>query len=97
LADHDIKQIPESLPESEIKSINENNAKQKRRNEKIESVCEDDSLFWMRPNFESELGLPKNESEKIDKAMEKFAQATKDDIPPSLTAPIEFLIAKVSP
>jgi hypothetical protein len=49
----------------------------------------------MKPNFESELGLPKNENEKIDRALEKFTNATKSDIPQSLSAPIEFLIAKV--
>ena len=97
MADHDIGTIDGTLPENMKNKISQNNAKHKRWNEDIESVCNKDSLFWMKPNFESELGLPKEESEKIDKAMDKFSNTTKSNIPQSLTAPIEFLLSKVQP
>lgn len=96
LADHDIKSIDERLPESKKNHIIENNSKHDRWNKDIESVCENGSLFWMKPNFESVLGLPHNEGEKIDKAMEKFANAMKIDIHESLVAPIEFLVKSLS-
>lgn len=95
LADHDIQQMDDSWSEKKRKNVSDNNNKHERWNRDIESVCENGSLFWMKPNFESELGLPKNENEKIDRALEKFTNATKSDIPQSLSAPIEFLIAKV--
>jgi predicted ATP-dependent endonuclease of OLD family len=95
LADHDIQQMNDSWSENKRKNVSDNNNKHERWNRDIESVCENGSLFWMKPNFESELGLPKNENEKIDRALEKFTNATKSDIPQSLSAPIEFLIAKV--
>jgi len=95
LADHDIKQIAEEMSEIKKKQITGNNQKHECWNKDIISVCENGALFWMKPNFESELGLPKNESEKIDKAMEKFAKATKEDIPESLIKPIDYLLKEL--
>lgn len=97
LADHDIQQMNDGWSENKRTKVSEDNKKHERWNRDIESVCENGTLFWMKPNFESELGLPKNENEKIDRAMEKFTNDTKSDIPQSLSAPIEFLIAKVRP
>ncbi|HRR41616.1 MAG TPA: AAA family ATPase [Syntrophales bacterium] len=88
LADQDIEIIDVTMQESV------NNAKHKRWNKDIERVCEADSLFWMKPNFESELRLPKEESEKIDQAMEMFSNVTKSDIPQSLIDPIESVVNK---
>ena len=96
LADHDVKPVDAELPESVNRETVLDNAKHERWNKDIEDVSENGSLFWMKPNFESELELPKTESEKIDKAMDKFAHATMKDLPKSLTAPIEFLVKKVT-
>jgi len=89
--------MDDSWSENKRKKVSDKNNKHERWNKDIESVCENGSLFWMKPDFESALGLPHNESEKIDQAMQKFTNATKKDIPQSLTAPIEFLISKVIP
>ncbi len=96
LADYDIKLIDENMTEDQKKRISEKNAKHVRWNKDIENFCQKGSLFWMKPDFEAELKLPRNESEKIDMAMEKLEIAEIYDIPQSLTAPIKFLIGKVS-
>lgn len=95
MADYDIKKIDVTMQESVKKKISENNQKHESWNNEITRVCETDALFWMKPNFESELGLPKEESEKIDRAMEMFSKVTKSQIPQSLVAPIEFLMKKL--
>jgi len=95
LADHDIRAVNGTIQENVKKKLSENNAKHQRWNKDIERACEIDALFWMKLNFESELGLPKEESEKIDKAMEMFSKVTKSEIPQSLVSPIEFLVEKL--
>jgi len=95
LADHDIREIkPEWNPKRQ-ESESQRNAKHAHWNTDIESVCTDSSLFWLRPDFEAVLGLPKNESEKIDRAFETFMNATAEDIPDCLRKPIEALLDKV--
>ncbi len=95
LADYDIKTIDVTMQESVRKKINEKNTKHERWNDDIKKVCETDALFWMKPNFEAELCLPKEESEKIDRAMEMFSKVTKSEISQSLIEPIEFLVRKL--
>ena len=46
----------------------------------------------MKPTFEGELGLPKDESNKIDRALAKFSNISKDEIPASLSSPIDALM-----
>jgi len=81
LADHDVKEINPSWGEKRRKEECSRNAKQKRWNRDIEKACPANALSWMKPDFESELGPPHNEAEKIDRAIERFSGATADDVP----------------
>jgi putative ATP-dependent endonuclease of the OLD family len=96
LADQDIKPVDESLSAKRQCKINEDNRKHERWNADIETACDAGRLFWMNPDFESEYGLPKNESEKLDKALEFFVSACAEDIRSSaLIGPIAFVLKKL--
>jgi hypothetical protein len=53
--------------------------------------CPGDMLFWMKPDFETACGLPHAETEKIDRALERFSAAGAADVPGVLRS----VIAKV--
>lgn len=89
LTDHDVRQIDASWSEKRKKAEEERNKKHERWNRDIEASCQADALFWARPDIESELGLPHEESEKIDRAFEWIAGVTPEQLPDMLRAPIE--------
>ncbi|HVS60349.1 MAG TPA: AAA family ATPase [Gemmatimonadaceae bacterium] len=92
LADTDIRVIPAEADDKKRKAIEEDNRKHERWNKDLEDTTDSGHLFWMTPSFEHELGLPMKESDKLDRALEKFAVITKSDLPTSLIAPIEALM-----
>jgi predicted ATP-dependent endonuclease of OLD family len=93
LADEDIKEPKPEWSETRQREQHENNKKHGQWNKDLQANSDADRLFWMKPDFEAEMGLPSNESEKVDKALQMFAQIKKDQIPKSLLAPIEKLLA----
>ncbi len=56
-------------------------------------MAEKDRLFFLKPSFEREIGLPEVEDEKVDNALKRFEAAKATDIPACLKAPIERLTA----
>jgi putative ATP-dependent endonuclease of the OLD family len=97
LADHDIRQIDTGWEENNKKQVTEHNTKHERWNKEIEKFCDSGALFWMKPTFEDELSLPRNESEKIDQAVVKFSNAKAEEVPGCLRQPMEFLLARLTP
>jgi hypothetical protein len=59
----------------------------------LEKVAEKYRLFFLKPSFEREIGLPGVEDEKVDNALKRFEAAKATDIPACLKAPIERLTA----
>lgn len=92
LADHDVRDIPVDADEKRKKKLEERNRDHARWNADLESVCDNGRLFWMKPTIEAELGLPREESNKIDRALAKFSTIAKADIPTSLATPINTLM-----
>jgi predicted ATP-dependent endonuclease of OLD family len=92
LADHDIRE-PDSdwSPKRQQEQV-ENNKKHAQWNKELEGSADVGRLFWMKPDFEGEIGLPSNEAEKIDKAMKAFSVIGKDEIKKCLLEPIETLL-----
>lgn len=95
LADHDVREIDDRWSEARKDEEQQHNSKHARWNADIEKVCNAGTLFWMKPNFEAEFGLPHNESEKIDKALELFKDSSPEIIKDCLRNPITALIEKV--
>lgn len=91
LADHDIKAIDPSWSAQRQDKERERNAEHKRWNGDIETTSPADGIFWMMPDFETECGLPHAETEKIDRALERFSAAVAADGPGVLRS----VIAKV--
>lgn len=89
LADHDVRQIDASWSEKRKKDEGDRNRKYESWNRDIGVACQAGSLFWARPNLESELGLPHEESEKIDRALDWIAGVVPEQVPDVLRAPIE--------
>lgn len=92
LADHDIKQPDGDWSPKRQQEQVENNRKHAQWNKDLEGSADGGRLFWMKPDFEGEMGLPSNEAEKIDKAMKAFSLIGKDEIKKSLLEPIEALL-----
>jgi predicted ATP-dependent endonuclease of OLD family len=92
LADNDICEIKPEWGEQRKKQEEADNAKHRTWNKEIEKACLKGKLFWLSPNFEAVLGLPANESEKIDRAIAMFIAIKKENIPGVLLAPIEALL-----
>ncbi|HQH27974.1 MAG TPA: ATP-dependent endonuclease, partial [Oligoflexia bacterium] len=95
IADHDIREIDTEWSDKRKEKERKRNNDHQRWNADIEAVCQPSALFWLKPDFESELGLPHEESEKIDKALALFSTATRETIPQCLLAPISALLEKV--
>ena len=92
LADHDVREVDASLSEARQKDRREKNTKHERWNADIEKACPADALFWMKPDFETECGLPHAEAEKIDRALERFSGASETDVPDVLHSLIEKVV-----
>ena len=92
LADHDVRDIPPDAEQKRKEKLEQRNRDHRRWNTDLENVCDVGRLFWMKPTFEGELGLPKDESNKIDRALAKFSNISKDEIPASLSSPIDALM-----
>ncbi len=93
LVDHDVKKIEDGWTEERREKEIKNNQKHEKWNKDIQDICDSDCLFWLHSCFEDELGLPKNESEKIDNALAKFINAGEEDIPECLCNPIKKLLS----
>ncbi|HFD87264.1 MAG TPA: DUF2813 domain-containing protein, partial [Gammaproteobacteria bacterium] len=92
LVDHDIREIKEHWSDKRKKEERGRNKKHKRWNETILDTAGESRTFWMKPDFEGDLGLPRDESSKIDKALSRFDEATEEDIPDCLRDPVEKLM-----
>lgn len=88
LADYDVREINPSWSEKRKKHEEKRNRKHKRWNQDIKAACDQDVLFWARPDLESVLGLPREESEKIDRAFEWAQDAGEEQIPDVLRAAV---------
>ncbi len=93
LADHDVREVDASLSEAQQKDRRERNTTHARWNADIEKACPADALFRMKPDFETECGLPHAEAEKIDRALERFSEASETDVPDVLHPLIEKVVA----
>lgn len=92
LVDHDIRDIKDEWPEPRKKSRQKKNSKHEQWNKTILDVAGKERTFWLKPNFEGALGLPKDESQKVDQALSRFANVSKDDIPDCLKEPVKKLL-----
>ena len=93
LADHDVKEITIDWSDTRKKAEEERNKKHLQWNADLEKVADKDRLFFLKPSFEAELGLPESEDEKVDNALKRFESAKAADIPACLKGPIERLMA----
>ncbi len=93
LVDCDVREIDETWSEKRKKVQSDKNAEHKRWNKAILDVADKDQVFWLEPDFEACLGLPRNESEKIDQALAMFSTAKGKDIPECIRKPIRALLA----
>jgi predicted ATP-dependent endonuclease of OLD family len=91
LADHDVRAIDASWSAADQKTQRVRNTTHERWNADIDKACPPGALFWMKPDFETELGLSHAEAEKIDRALERFSGVTESDAPDALRP----VIAKV--
>jgi putative ATP-dependent endonuclease of OLD family len=89
LADHDVREIDASWSDKRKKKEGDRNRKHERWNGDIELACPKDALFWAKPDLESEVGLPREESEKIDRAIEWIAGVAPEELSDVLRGPIE--------
>ena len=92
LVDRDVREINEAWSEGRKKEQREKNAKHEKWNKAILEVAGKERVFWLEPDFEGCLGLPKEESEKVDRAMELFSKAKEEDVPEVLQEPIKVLL-----
>jgi len=92
LADHDIREIPADASDKKKAKLHDDNQKHKQWNQTLETLCPAGQLFWLKPKFEAELGLPTSESEKVRQALEKFSSISKEEIPTCLTEPVNALL-----
>jgi predicted ATP-dependent endonuclease of OLD family len=93
LADDDIREIKEEWGETRRRQEEERNRKHRQWNSELAKLADADRLFFLKPDFEHELGLPESEDEKIDNALKRFAAAQGTDVPACLKIPIERLMA----
>ncbi len=92
LVDHDVKGIEAAWSEELRKKTHERNKKHQAWNRDIEAACPGEVLFWMRPDLETELGLPHDEAEKVDQAFRRFSGAMAEAIPDALRKVIEKVV-----
>lgn len=92
IADSDIREIQDEWSDKRKKEREERNNQHKQWNDNIVANAGEERTFFLLPCFEEEMGLPKDESTKIDKALEMFSGIEKDAIPDCLKRPIEYLL-----
>jgi predicted ATPase len=92
IADHDVRGIDSSWSETRKKKEEERNQKHEKWNGDLTKAAEAGRLFFLKPNFEVEVGLPESEEEKVDQALKRFAQAVAKDVPECLKDPIIRLL-----
>jgi putative ATP-dependent endonuclease of OLD family len=92
VADHDVRSIDPAWPEPRKKKENDRNLKHEKWNADLAKSAEVDRLFFLKPNFEVEVGLPEGEEEKVDEALKWASQAAAKDVPEGLRKPIERLL-----
>jgi CRISPR-associated exonuclease Cas4 len=68
------------------------NNKHKQWNEALQNVADADRLFFLKPDFESEVGLPHDESEKVSQALIRFQSMKAAEVPDCLKNPINRLL-----
>jgi predicted ATP-dependent endonuclease of OLD family len=91
LADYDVREVDASVSEARQKEQRQKNATHERWNAELEDACAG-LIFWMKPDFETECGLPRAEGEKIDRALERFSAAGTTDVPDVLRLVIEKVV-----
>ena len=91
--DYDIKEIEDEWGEKRKEKQQQKNSDHKRWNKDIIDATDGGTLFWLKPSFEDELGLPKDESKKIDQALEYFMNIKGEDIPDCFKEPVSKLIS----
>ncbi len=92
LVDFDIRDIKEEWSAKRKEIQREKNKKHKQWNKAILDAAGKEYTFWLVPTFEGALGLPKDESQKVDQALKRFANATEEDIPDCLKEPVRRLM-----
>lgn len=92
MVDEDIREIKEKWSEKRQERQKIKNKNHRHWNKDIVDVAEEENTFFLKPDLEGELGLPKDESQKIDKAQEYFEDISEDDIPDCIRTPIEHLL-----
>ncbi|GAB4142374.1 MAG: AAA family ATPase [Planctomycetota bacterium] len=96
LVDRDVKEVDEAWSEVRKKEQREKNAKHEKWNRAILDVAGKERVFWLEPDFEGCLGLPREESEKVDQAMELFSTAKEADVPEALQKPMKALLGMLT-
>jgi putative ATP-dependent endonuclease of the OLD family len=92
VADHDVISIDPSWSDARKKNENERNLKHEKWNADLAKSSEVDRLFFLKPTFEVEVGLPEGEEEKVDEALKWASQVAAKDVPEGLRKPIERLL-----
>jgi predicted ATP-dependent endonuclease of OLD family len=64
-----------------------------RWNQQLRQCCPTDRLFFMKPTFEAETGLPNDDSEKLDQALKFCQEVQPGKIPTILKQAIETLVS----
>jgi hypothetical protein len=95
MADHDVRDIDPGWSEKRRQSENRRNAKHESWNGCISGAADDSQIFWMRPDFEAEVGLPREDSEKLDRALALFREAGADDIAATLADTIRATVERL--
>lgn len=93
VVDRDLKEIDDTWPEKRKRDQQEKNEKHVKWNKAIVDAAGKERVFWLEPDFEACVGLPRDESEKVDQALELFSKAKEKDIPECLQKPIKALLS----
>jgi len=94
LVDHDVRAMDSEWSEVRQQKERKSNTKHERWNKAIEEAAGDGALFWMRSDFEAEAGLPRDESEKLDRALEHFQKIGEGDLPEVLVRAVRATVER---
>jgi len=92
IADHDIQDIKEEWSEKHKENQKQKNSDHTRWNKDLIDTAEADTVFWLKPAFEDVLNLSKDESKKIDQALQYFNIVKENGIPDVLKEPVKKLM-----
>ena len=93
MVDDDIKEINEGWSDNKKEDQRIKNKNHRLWNENILiAVGSEEDVFFLMPNFEKELGLSGDDSQKVDQALSHFQNIVKEDIPECLLNPINRLL-----